>query len=229
VNFSEVFGEAKQFYDQLSPQQRQMVVQQFKNHFGNSSDPQLQQQAQALDPNNPDPQQLGQMHDYAQQAAPDALNRVMDHPDLQQAKSQQGVSGWGGGYDPGRQYQSEQAGGYADQSGYSDQGFGQGASQSGQYGDRGGYRQDPGVDGTQDPAQSYNQPDQYGDRSGYRQDPGDYGDRDAYQQGAVGGREEYPPGDYSDGQPDSPRREQGYEQGGQYGQEDPYRQDQGGY
>jgi hypothetical protein len=107
VNSSQVFGEAKQLYDQLDPQQRQAVVQQFQQHFGGSADPQLQQQAQSLDPNDPDPQQLGRLHDYAQANAPGALDRAMDHPDIRSAMSQQGVTDRGGGQDPGGYQQGD--------------------------------------------------------------------------------------------------------------------------
>lgn len=164
MNFSEVFGEAKQFYDQLDPQHRQAVVQQFQQHFGNSSNPQLQQQAQALNPNNPDPQQLGQMHDYAQQNDPAAFNRAMDHPDIHSAMSQQGISDWGGSQ-----------GQYGEQSGYGDRGgYQQDNSGQPQYGgqggdgDRGGYQQDNSGRG------------QYGDPGGRR---GDRNDNEGFQQG----------------------------------------------
>lgn len=207
MNFSEVFGEAKQFYEQLPPQQRQAVVQQFQQHFGNSADPQLQRQAQSLDPSNPDPQQLGQLHDYAQQNDPGALNRAMDHPQIQSAMSHQGVTDWGGGQD--QQYQGQQGGGYGDQGGYRDQG--------GQPG--------PGSD------QGYQQGGQYGQGDPAQQEQGGFAHSGGYQQDVGDRQQEYPQGGYSDqeGQRGFSDPGQGYQQGDQYGRGEPSDRDPGGY
>ena len=180
MNFSEVFGEAKQFYEQLPPQQRQAVVQQFQQHFGNSADPQLQRQAQSLDPSNPDPQQLGQLHDYAQQNDPGALNRAMDHPQIQSAMSHQGVTDWGGGQD--QQYQGQQGGQYGqgDPAQQEQGGFAHSGGYQQDVGDRqqeypqGGYSDQEGQRGFSDPGQGYRQGDQYGRGEPSDRDPGGY-------------------------------------------------------
>lgn len=88
MNFLERFEQPQNFYNQMSRDQQQAAgqqFQQFQQNFSQSSDPQMQQYAQSFDPNNPDPQQRGQMHDYAQQNDPSMLQRVMDHPVLDAA------------------------------------------------------------------------------------------------------------------------------------------------
>ena len=93
--FGDMFGQPHQFYEQLDPQQQQVVGQQFQQEFAQSQDPYVQQQGwDRLDPSQLDPRQLGQMHDYAQQRDPSILSRVMDHPVLDAALVGLGVHEW---------------------------------------------------------------------------------------------------------------------------------------
>jgi hypothetical protein len=93
--FGDMFGQSHQFYEQLDPQQQQVVGQQFQQEFAQSQDPYVQQQGwDRLDPSQLDSRQLGQMHDYAQQRDPSILSRVMDHPVLDAALVGLGVHEW---------------------------------------------------------------------------------------------------------------------------------------
>jgi hypothetical protein len=81
--FRDRFEQPQQFYEQLDPQQQQVVGQQFQQEFAQSQDPYVQQQGWGqMDPSQLDPQQLGQMHGYAEQRDPSILHRVMGHPVL---------------------------------------------------------------------------------------------------------------------------------------------------
>ncbi|MBV9921312.1 MAG: hypothetical protein JOY78_10740 [Pseudonocardia sp.] len=79
--FDDQFQNPADFYNQLSPDQQAVAAQQFQQEFQQSSDPTAQQYAQ-MDPNSVSPQQLGEMHQYAQQSDPSILSRVMSHPIL---------------------------------------------------------------------------------------------------------------------------------------------------
>ena len=93
--FGDRFDQPQEFYGQLDPQQQQIAGQQFQQQFAQSSDPYVQQQGWGqMDPSQMGPEQLGQMHDYAQQNDPSMLNRVMDHPVLDAALVGLGVHEW---------------------------------------------------------------------------------------------------------------------------------------
>ena len=77
--FSEVFSNPGDFYNRLSPDQQGAALQQFQQHFGGMSDPQAQQFAQ-MNASQVGPQQLADMHQFAQQNG--MLGKVMDHPVL---------------------------------------------------------------------------------------------------------------------------------------------------
>ena len=66
-------------YQQLSPEQRQAIAQQFINEYQQSGHPAAQQFA-ALDPNAVSSQQLADMHEEARKSHPNVLGKVMQHP-----------------------------------------------------------------------------------------------------------------------------------------------------
>lgn len=68
-----------QIYQQLSPDQRAAVAQQFMQQYQQSGDPAAQQWTN-MDPHNVSPQQLAQMHEYAAKNRPGILGDVMRHP-----------------------------------------------------------------------------------------------------------------------------------------------------
>jgi hypothetical protein len=93
--FRDRFKQPQQFYEQLDPQQQQVAGQQFQQEFAQSGDSYVQQQGWGqLDPSQLNPQQLGQMHDYAEQRDPSILHRVMGHPVLDAALVGLGVHEW---------------------------------------------------------------------------------------------------------------------------------------
>lgn len=79
--FGEQFQNPADFYGQLPPDQQAIAAQQFQQQFAQSPDPQAQQYAQ-MDAGQMGPQQLAEMHQYAQRQDPGMLSRVMDHPIL---------------------------------------------------------------------------------------------------------------------------------------------------
>jgi hypothetical protein len=93
--FRDRFEQPQQFYEQLDPQQQQVAGQQFQQEFAQSGDSYVQQQGWGqMDPSQLNPQQLGQMHDYAEQRDPSILHRVMGHPVLDAALVGLGVHEW---------------------------------------------------------------------------------------------------------------------------------------
>ncbi len=81
MSFGEQFANPSEFYGQLPPEQQAVAGQQFQQEFQQSPEPMAQQYAQ-MDPNQMSPDQLGEMHQDAQQSDPGMLDRVMDHPIL---------------------------------------------------------------------------------------------------------------------------------------------------
>lgn len=79
--FSEIFRNPADFYNRLAPDQQAAATQSFQQQFQRSPDPQAQQYAQ-MDPSMIGPQQLAEMHQYAQRSDPGMLNRIMSHPVL---------------------------------------------------------------------------------------------------------------------------------------------------
>ena len=93
--FSDVFPNPQNFYQQLDPNAQQAAAQQYQQQFAGSPDPYVQQQGwNQMDPSQVTPQQLGDMHQYAQQQDPSILSRVMDHPLLDGALVAFGAHEW---------------------------------------------------------------------------------------------------------------------------------------
>ena len=91
--FNDRFQQPQDFYSQLDPQTQQAAGQQFQQQLAN--DPYAQQQGWTQqDPSQFTPDQLGQMHQYAQQQDPSILSRVMDHPLLDGALVAFGAHEW---------------------------------------------------------------------------------------------------------------------------------------
>jgi hypothetical protein len=66
-------------YNQLSPEQRAAIAQQFISEYQQSGHPAAQQFAN-MDANAVSPQQLADMHEEARNTHPGVLGKVMQHP-----------------------------------------------------------------------------------------------------------------------------------------------------
>lgn len=66
-------------YQQLSPEQRAAIAQQFISEYQQSNHPAAQQFTN-LDPNAVSAQQLADMHEEARNSHPGVLGKVMQHP-----------------------------------------------------------------------------------------------------------------------------------------------------
>jgi hypothetical protein len=112
---------------------------------------------------------------------------MMDHPDLQQAMSHQGVTDWSSSQNQGPQHHSQQ---YQDQQSQGQQ-FQDPQFQGRQYqAQQGRGYPDHGSKSDQESGQGADQPGRYGEKGGYGQGQGGYGHRDGYQQDTVGDQEQ---------------------------------------
>ena len=69
----------EEMYNQLSPDQRAAIAQEYLNKFQQAGGG---QQFAGVDPNNASPQQLAAMHEHAAQNHPNVLQEMGKHPIL---------------------------------------------------------------------------------------------------------------------------------------------------